>query len=320
MDKKRHIMNTAASSMKRSSRFMNQFMYYKWMYVLFLPVVVYFFFFSYLPIFGVQLAFKNFNLGKGIWGSEWNNFYHFQRLFTSPKFWEVMSNTLEISIKRIVFGFPAPIILALLINEVRHMTFKRVVQTISYMPHFLSWVIIAGILTELLSPSRGVINYIISFLGGQPIYFLTRPEMFQTILIVSGNCASIGWSTILYLAAISGVDEQLYEAALVDGAGRLRCVWNITIPSILPIISILFILGLGSILSAGFDQVFNLYNPQVYSTGDIVDTYVYRIGMISFDYAYSTAVNLFKNVVGLLLVVGTNAIIRQFNEAENALW
>lgn len=310
----------AVNTPSRFKRMLRGVQQHRWMYILFIPAAAYFILFSYLPMFGVQLAFKDFNFRAGIWGSEWIGFYHFERLFRSNKFWEVFGNTLSISVKRTLFGFPAPIILALMINEVNNKFFKRTVQTISYLPHFLSWVIMGGIFAELLSPSRGVVNYFVTMFGGEPIHFLAEPSMFQNILVITGIWATVGWGTITYLAAITGVDSQLYEAAVVDGAGRFRCIWSITIPSILPIISIVFILGLSSVLSAGFDQTFNLYNERVYSTGDIIDTYVYRMGLVKMDYSFSTAVGLFKNVVGLVLVVGTNAIVRRFGDGDNALW
>jgi len=303
----------------RFSRYLARLNEHRWLYLFFLPVLAYFFIFNYLPMYGVTLAFKNFNYRLGIAGSPWVGLQYFNRLFNSKMFMNVMINTLQITLKRIVFGFPAPIILALLINEITHVRYKRVVQTISYLPYFLSWVIIGGIMKELLSPSRGLVNYFLGFLGMEPIYFLTQPEMFQTILIISGIWAEVGWGTVIYLAAISGVDQELYEAAVSDGAGRWRCIWNITLPSITPIISILFILGMAGILNGGFDQVFNLYNSQVYSTGDIIDTYVYRIGLLDMNFSLSTAVNLFKNVVGLILVLGTNMITRRINR-DNALW
>lgn len=314
---KRPHLNTFS---RRGSKLISGLKQYRWMYLLFLPVVIVFFLFSYMPMYGVLLAFKDYNIRQGIMGSKWVGFDHFKRLLTTPVFWDVLTNTLEISVKRIIFGFPAPIIFALLLNEVTSRKFKRVVQTISYMPHFLSWVIIAGFITEILSPSRGIVNYFLMMLGKEPIYFLTQPSMFQWILVVSGIWQSVGWGAITYLAAITGVDAQLYEAAVVDGAGRWRCVWNITLPSIRPIVSIVFLLSLAGILNGGFDQVFNLYNSQVFSTGDIIDTYVYRLGMERMDYSFSTAVNLFKNLVGLILIVSSNAIVRRFGEGENALW
>jgi putative aldouronate transport system permease protein len=213
-----------------------------------------------------------------------------------------------------------PIILAILINEISHNKFKKFVQTISYLPHFLSWVVLGGIVIELLSPSRGVVNYFLALLGFEPIYFITEPSLFRGILIVTGIWATVGWGTIIYLAAITGIDRTQYEAAYIDGANRFQIISQIIIPSVMPVISIVFILGLGKLMNAGFDQVFNLYNPMVYSTGDIIDTYVYRVGLGQMQYSFSTAVNLFKNVIGLVLIIGVNMFIRKFGSKENALW
>ena len=232
----------------------------------------------------------------------------------TSEFGRVFRNTLLISLYRLFWGFPAPIILALLLNEVYQRHFKRVVQTISYLPHFLSWVVLGGVIRTILSPSTGVVNSIVTALGGEPIYFLANSIWFVTVLITTGVWQQVGWGSIIFLAAIAGIDPQLYEAAVVDGAGRLRQTWNITIPSIIPVIVILFILRVGDILDAGFDQIFNLYNPAVYEVADIIDTYVYRVGLVELNFSFSAAVGLFKNVIGLILVVIVNRIAKIFGE------
>jgi putative aldouronate transport system permease protein len=290
------------------------------LYLLLLPVILYFAIFHYVPIYGITLAFKDFKFSNGILGSPWVGFANFQKLFSSVFFYRVLTNTLVISIYRLIFGFPAPIILAILLNEMTSLKFKRIVQTVSYLPHFISWVILAGIVTELLSPSRGVINYILSFFGREPIYFLASAEYFRPILIISGIWQSVGWGSIIYLAAIAGIDEEQKEAAYIDGANRFQIIRYIIIPSIIPVISIVLILNLGSILNAGFDQVFNLYNAMVMETGDIIDTYVYRVGLVNMQYSFSTAVGLFKNLIGFFLVISANMVIRRFDEGKNAIW
>jgi len=287
---------------------------------LLIPVLAYFVIFHYIPMYGVVLAFKDYNMRLGILKSPWVGLEYFQRIIGSKIFWEVTANTLIISFLKLLFNFPAPIILALLLNEIPGRRFKRTVQTISYFPHFISWVVLAGMIIEILSPARGIINYFITLLGGTPVYFLAEPSMFRSIIVITAIWQSVGWGTIIYLAAISGIDAEQYEAAYIDGANRFHLIRSITLPSILPVISIVFILNLGSILSAGFDQIFNLYNPMVYKTGDIIDTYVYRIGFVNMDYSFSTAVGLFKNIIGFALVMTTNLIVRRFNDGENALW
>jgi putative aldouronate transport system permease protein len=270
--------------------------------------------FHYLPIYGILIAFKDYRYADGILGSPWNGFAHFQKLFQSMYFPRILRNTVEISVLRLLFGFPAPILLALLINEVRHMGFKRVVQSISYLPHFLSWVIVAGILTEFLSPQRGIIGAVFALWGQEAPIILTNKAFFRPLLIVSGIWKEVGYGTIIYLATISSIDPELYESASIDGANRFQKARFISIPSLLPIVTVLLILNLGGILNAGFDQIFNLYNPLVYEVADIIDTYVYRVGILERSYDFSTAVGLFKNLVGVVLIVGTNMITRRFSD------
>jgi len=310
-----------ASRIKTSLRIMRKNSVY---YILFLPVVVFFIVFNYVPMYGVIIAFKNFRISDGILGSAWNGLYQFRRVFVSDMFWTAFFNTLKISGLKILFGFPAPIIFALLISELRFKAFKRTIQTISYLPHFMSWVVLSGILVELLSPTRGVVNEILRMLGREPIYFLASQAHFVPVLVISSVWQGVGWGSIVYLAAITSVDQEQYESAYIDGANRWHCAVRITLPSILPVISIMFILNLGGLLNAGFDQVFNLYNTAVYKVADIIDTYVYRVGFTSFvgkmDYSYATAIGLFKNVIGFALVIGANMVVRRFQEGENAIW
>ncbi|MDQ0897842.1 MULTISPECIES: sugar ABC transporter permease [unclassified Paenibacillus] len=287
----------------------------KYLFLLLAPVLIWYAVFHYAPMYGIQLAFKDFYIIKGIWGSPWVGFKHFQYLFMmSPDFWKIMRNTVVISFYHIVFGFPAPIILALLLNEVRISVFKRIAQTISYLPHFLSWVVIGGIMITLLSPSTGVVNYIIQQLGFEPIYFLGSESSFRFTMVVSAIWKEIGWGTIIYLAALAGVDSQLYEAAVLDGANRWKQTIHITIPSILPVITILLILRVGGVLDAGFDQILTLYSPAVYGVADVLDTYVYRVGLQNFQFSLTAAVGLFKNVVAVVLVLTTNYIIKKMGQ------
>lgn len=296
-------------------RFLGKYGYY---YLMLLPAIIGFVVFKYFPMYGVLIAFKKYMFYEGIWNSPWVGFQHFQELFSGYFFWRVLKNTLTISILKLVFAFPAPILLALLFNEVYNRYFKRFVQSVSYLPHFLSWVILAGIFTELLSPTRGIVNYILQLMGFEPVYFLASVNHFVGILIVTHVWQTIGWGSIIYLAAIAGINQEMFEAAKIDGANRFRQIVHITLPSLIPVITIVFILNLGNILEAGFDQVFNLYNPAVYEVADIIDTYVYRIGIQQANYSFATAVGLFQNVVGLVLVLSANYVIRRYN--EHGIW
>jgi len=276
--------------------------------------------FNYGPMYGIQIAFRKFNLMLGVKGSPWVGFENFRRFFTNTVALKVLRNTLEISLLRLAFGFPAPIILALMINEISDSPFKRVSQTVSYLPHFLSWIIIAAIFNAVLSPEDGIVNIAIKFLGGTPVYFMIEPAWFRVVLIASGIWKGAGWGSIIYLAAISGIDPQLYEAAIVDGASRLQRIRYITLPGIVPVMSISLILSMGGIMSAGFDQIFNMYSPRVYDVSDIIDTFVYRMGLIKMEYSFSSAVGLFKSLVGLVLILIVNSVTRRTGGKENALW
>jgi len=308
------------ATIRRSSRLLKEVWKNRHYYILLLPAILFFILFHYVPMAGVSLAFKQFSYANGIWGSEWVGFKHFERLFGSMSFYEILRNTLLISWYRLAFVFVSPIAFALLLNELRHGMYKRFVQTASYLPHFISWVVLGGIIAELLSPSRGVVNTIIGWFGFEPIYFLADPAYFRSVLIVSDIWQSVGWGSIIYLAAIAGIHPDQYESAAIDGASRWQKTRYITVPSILTTIVILFIFQLGGIMNAGFDQIFNLYNPSVYKVADIIDTYVYRVGLVSTNYDYTTAVGLFKNVVGFLLVVLANIVTSRIREGEYKLW
>jgi putative aldouronate transport system permease protein len=311
------LKKSGISSNNTISKRMYRMRYY---YLLLIPVIAYFIIFHYIPMYGITIAFKNYTFAEGIFGSKWVGIANFKRLFDSPLFYTILKNTLNISIQRIIFGFPAPIILALLINEIQHLKFKKIVQTVSYLPHFISWVILAGIIKELLSPTRGAINSLMVLFGQKPIHFLAEPAYFVGVLIISGIWQSVGWGTIVYLAAIAGIDIEQFDSAYIDGANRFQIIWHITLPSIKSVILVLFILSLGGILNSGFDQIFNLYNAMVYSVADVIDTYVYRIGLINMEYSFSTAVGLFKNVIGFILVISSNYIVRKLSGGEQGIW
>ncbi|WP_200634385.1 MULTISPECIES: ABC transporter permease [Paenibacillus] len=255
---------------------------------------------------GVLIAFQDYKLAKGITGSAWAGLKWFDMLFSSPDFWTALRNTLLISFYKLVFNFPAPIILALMINEVANTKFKRTIQTIIYFPHFVSWVVLGGILFTVLSPSTGILSAL-----GVTTSPLMDPRSFRSLLVISEIWKNIGWGTIIYLAAISGINPDLYDAAKVDGASRYRLIRHITVPSISGTIVILLILRTGHILSAGFDQVFVLYHPLVYEVADILDTYVYRVGLTSGRFSLATAAGLFQSVVGLVLLLFTNAAAKK---------
>lgn len=294
---------------------------HKLYYLLIFPGVLYFLVFHYVPMYGITIAFKDiapFEGLKGIFTAEWVGLQHFKNFASSYYFWDIIGNTLTISVYRLVFGFPAPIILALLINEARHVMFKRTVQTISYLPHFISMVVLAGLTTTLLSTDGGFINGLLQKLGFEPVAFLTDTNMFRPVLVISAIWKEVGWSSIIYLAAIAGVDPQLYEAAKVDGASRLRQIRHITIPGISHIIVILFILQIGHIMDAGFEQVFLLYSPPVYDVADIIDTYVYRKGLVEVQYSFAAAVGLFKSVIAVILVVGANYLAKKID--QEGIW
>lgn len=290
-----------------------------WMlYLFFLVPAVLLFIFRYIPIYGVVIAFQDFRIGRGILGSPFNNFAHFKNFFEGPFFFRLMRNTLVISFLKLGFGFPAPIILALLINELRNMSFKRAIQSISYLPHFMSWVVLAGILIEVISPQRGILGYLYSLFGATAPNLLAEPRLFRGLLVATEIWKEVGWGTVIYLAAMSGINPELYESAQIDGANRLQSALHVTIPSLAQVITILFILRLGDILDAGFDQIFVLYNPLVYEVADIIDTYVYRVGLQQRQLDFSAAVGLFKNVVGVILLLTANVVIKRFS--DHGIW
>ena len=287
--------------------------------LLFLPTIVFFLIFHYGPMAGLLVAFKDYVMAEGIIGSKWVGFGNFERLFFSGDFWKVIRNTLVISFLRMTFGFAAPIILALLLNELRLLLLKQTVQTFSYLPHFFSWVILGGIFLMLLS-GNGPINSFVRACGGSTVPFLTNGPWFIAVIIITGIWQGAGYGAIIYLAALSGINPDLYEAAEVDGANRWQQTLHITLPSLVPTIITLFILGIGNILSAGFDQIYNMYNPMVLEVADIVDTFVLRQLMESLDFSIGTAAGMFKAVVGITLIIITNYTARKMSGGEQGVW
>lgn len=286
-----------------------------WLYAMLLPGIIYFIIFRYGPIYGISIAFKDFRILDGIFGSPWVGFEHFEKLFSSPTFIRIVRNTLTISLLKLVVGFPPAIILALMLNELRFARLKKFIQTVSYLPHFLSWVIIYGILIALLAPGNGLVNNLIRSAGGTAIPFLTDKTWFVVVLVLSDIWKEVGFGAIIYLAALAGINPELYEAATVDGANRFQHIRYISIPGISLVIVLMLVLRLGYLLDAGFEQIYILYNPQVYSAADIIDTWVFRNGIEQFRFEIATAANLFKSVIGLALVLTSNKLAKTWTGA-----
>lgn len=288
------------------------------LYLLITPVVIYFFVFNYIPMYGVQLAFKDFTAKLGIWGSPWVGFQHFQRFFNSYVFMDLIKNTVGLSLYSLALGFPAPIILALAMNEVKRNSFKRIVQTATYAPHFLSTVVMAGMIIAFLNPRNGIVNLLITMLGGEPVSFMTEAGLFKTIYVLTGVWQNTGWGSIIYMAALAGISPELYEAATMDGAGKMRKIWHINIPGILPAATILLIMEAGKIMSVGFEKVYLLQNSLNLESSEIIATYVYRVGLIGANYSFSTAVSLFNAVINFILLALVNAAAKRLS--ETSLW
>jgi putative aldouronate transport system permease protein len=310
-------LNRPAKKSKRAIR-VQELVRNKWLYILFLPVLVWYILFAYWPMYGLVIAFQKYNVVKGISGSEWVGLKYFKQFFNDPYFPRLMRNTVLLNIYGLIFGFPAPILLALCFNEVRHMLFKKVTQTISYLPYFISAVVICGMVSTFLSPTNGIVNLILNKLGLSSIYFLQEPGYFRSIMVTLGIWQGAGFSAIIYIAALSGIPPELYEAAKIDGANRWKQLRYITLPSLVPTIIIMLILNLGSILNADFAKIILLYNPMIYETSDVLNTYVYRKGLLENNYSYATAVGLFQGVVGFVLVYAANLFSRKVS--DTSLW
>ena len=306
-DKKKSIRTILLQDLRRN----------KHVYIIILPVFIYYFVFQYLPMYGALIAFKDFRPSLGVWGSPWVGLKNFKDFFSSYYFVRLLKNTLALSIYSIVFGFPAPIILALLLNELRVLWFKKIVQTITYIPHFISIVIICGIIVNFVK-TDGIISLVVKQLSGYDGNLLMDPKYFRTIYVASGIWQSIGWGSIIYLATLAGINYELYEAARIDGAGRWKQTLYITLPSLLPTIMILLILQMGSLMNVGFEKVMLLYNPGIYDTADVISTFVYRQGILSAQYSFSSAVGLFNSVINCALVILANQLSKRMT--ENSLW
>jgi len=307
----------AGTARKRSLISLQQVKRSKYLYMLFAIPFVYYVIFEYVPMYGILIAFKNYNVVRGIMGSPWVGLRHFESFLLDPYFWKLARNTLLISFYSLIWGFPVPIILALLFNEVRNKRFSKVIQNVSYLPHFISTVVICGMIVNFLS-TDGLVQQIVRFFGGTPRPYLMFPEYFRTIYISSGIWQSMGWGSIIFLAALSTVDEELYEAAVIDGANRWHKIWHISLPSIAPTISILLILRMGSMLSVGYEKILLLYNGSTYETADVISTFVYRRGILRADFSYGTAIGLFNAVCNFILIWSANRISRMVS--ENSLW
>lgn len=288
------------------------------LYLLVIPVLVYFLVFKYIPMYGLQIAFKEFIATKGIGGSPWVGTEHFIRFFNSHYFWRLIQNTLGIGIYQLVVGFPIPIILALLINEIRNKSHKSFIQTVTYAPHFLSVIVLVGMLFLFLSPTNGIVNQVIILFGGEPVHFMTESKWFKSIYVFSGVWQQMGWSSIIYLAALSAVDPQLHDAAKIDGASRLQRIWYVNLPTILPTIIILLILQSGDILSVGFEKVFLMQNQLNMEASDVIATHVYRSGILGAQYDYSAAIGLFESLTNFIVLLMVNYFAKR--TSSTSLW
>lgn len=295
----------------------NDFVRNRSLYLMLLPVLAFYILFCYKPMYGAIIAFKDYSPGSGVWGSDWVGFKHFKDFFGSFFFMRTLKNTLVISITSLVVGFPAPIILALLFNELKNKYFARLVQTVSYMPHFISLVVVCGLVRDF-TMDRGLINTLIAFFGGERVTMLNEPGFFVPIYVISGIWQEIGWGSIIYLAALAGINQDMYESSTIDGAGKWKQMLNISLPGLAPTIIILLILRVGSIMNLGFEKIILLYNPAIYETSDVISSFVYRKGILEFGWSYSSAVGLFNSVVNFILLFGSNWISRKVN--ETSLW
>jgi putative aldouronate transport system permease protein len=291
---------------------------HKYLYLLLIPAIVYYIVFKYIPMYGVIISFKDFNFKKGILGSDWIGFENFKYMFHLEDFYKVLKNSLYLSFLRIVWGFPVPILLALMLNEIGSRRFKKVCQTVIYLPHFISWVVLGGILVNFLSPTWGVVNEVLAQFGIEPIFFLGKPQYFRPVIVLSSMWKEAGWGTIIYLAAITGINTELYDAAAVDGASKWQRLIYITIPCIRSTIVLNLILRMGSVMSNGFEQIFALQNTQNLSVSEVFETYTYRIGMLGGRYSFAATVGLFTSVVSMVFLLSTNYLSKKLG--EESIW
>lgn len=315
--KQNYFARLAKSILNYCVRLIKDIRMHKGAYLIVLPVVVFYILFHYKPMYGLIIAFKNYSPAKGITGSSWAGFKHFEDFLTNPYFWRLMRNTLTISLSNLIFSFPAPIILALLLNEIKNKAFLRGSQMIMYIPHFISLVVICGMIINF-TDIDGVINDLLNVFGIERKAYLNYPQYFVPIYVISDIWQGIGWNSIIYMAALTGIDTSLYEAATIDGAGRWKQTLHVTIPGILPTIIIMLLMRIGNLLSVGYEKVILLYNPLTYETADIISTYVYRKGLLEQNYSFSTAVGLFNSIISFILLIGANTLSKRCG--EGSLW
>lgn len=286
------------------------------LYLMFLPVFLYFVIFHYLPMYGIQIAFKNFSGALGIWDSPFVGFEHFQRFFNSSNFTEIIWNTISISLYSLAVGFPIPVLLALMLNEVKNKYFKKTVQTVTYAPYFISVVVMAGMILLFLSPDTGLFNQIRKAMGMESVNYMYEGKYFQTIYVLSGVWQGAGWGSIIYLSALAGIDPALHEAAVIDGASRLKRIWHINLPGILPTVCIMLIMNCGSLMNVGFEKVFLLMNDINRSSAEVISTYVYKVGLQQTQYSFSTAIGLFNSVINFILLLSVNTIVKKMDQTS----
>ena len=308
----------AIARQKRRRLILKQMKANYFLYLFLLPATVYLILFCYWPMYGIQIAFRNFSASKGIWGSKWVGLKYFRQFFNSPRFSMLLKNTLTVSIYSLVAGFPAPIILALALNYTKSFALKKFTQTASYAPHFISTVVLTGMLNVFLSPSSGFVNSLIKSLGGQPIYFFGRADMFKHVYVWSGVWQNMGWGSIIYLAALSGVSPELHEAAIIDGANKFQRIWNIDVPTIMPTMVILLVMNFGSIMNVGYEKVYLMQTSLNLTASEVISTYTYKIGLQSAEYSFSTAIGLFNNVINFTLLIVVNRIAKLLS--GSSLW
>lgn len=315
--KQNYFARLAKSVLNYCVRLIKDIRMHKGAYLIVLPVVVFYILFHYKPMYGLIIAFKNYSPAKGIMGSSWAGFKHFEDFLTNPYFWRLMRNTLTISLSNLIFSSPAPIILALLLNEIKNKAFLRGSQMIMYIPHFISLVVICGMIINF-TDIDGVINDLLNVFGIERKAYLNYPQYFVPIYVISDIWQGIGWNSIIYMAALTGIDTSLYEAATIDGAGRWKQTLHVTIPGILPTIIIMLLMRIGNLLSVGYEKVILLYNPLTYETADIISTYVYRKGLLEQNYSFSTAVGLFNSIISFILLIAANTLSKRCG--EGSLW
>lgn len=304
---------------RKGLQFVKKYVLPNWqLYLMVIPALTYFIIFAYGPMYGVQIAFKDYIATKGIWGSPWVGFKHFERFFNGYYAGRLIGNTLKINILSLIFGFPLPIIFALMLNEIGHTGYKKVIQTVSYAPHFISTVVVVSMITLFLSPSNGVVNKLIEACGGDAVYFLGEPKYFIPVYIISNVWQSLGWSSIIYISALSNVSNEVMEAAYIDGASRFKRILHVSLPCIMPTIIIMLINQVGHIMSVGFEKVLLLQNNLNMSASDVIATYTYRCGLVGGEYSYSAAIGLFNSIINFILIITVNKISKKYS--ETSLW